>query len=106
MSSCPLACPRPPQGSPSLRSSRSFWRAGRLEEVPARAPESAREARALTVPERQLLEQLLTSAHLNSVHDELRVLLAGGNVGAFEQEEHQPPPLAVWPFYPDDATLR
>lgn len=58
------------------------------------------ESRAITPPERALLNQMLHSHHLAAVHSEIATLLESGRVGAFEQEDHQPAPLSHWPFYP------
>ncbi len=63
-------------------------------------------AREVTTAERHLLGELLGSPHLVSVRTELQALLDTGNIGAFEQEDHQPAPLVSWPFYGDRIAPR
>lgn len=59
-------------------------------------------SRLFSPGERGLLGKLLASPHLDESRGEIERLLEAGVVGAFEQEEHQPAPLAHWPFYPEE----
>lgn len=60
---------------------------------------AAAKAREITASERDLLRNLLDSPHLAESRAELHALAGAKNVGAFEQEDHQPAPLPHWPFF-------